>query len=71
MASDAIIQTLSSLKCLMQIGFPARRIPSDCVSSIYNGVYSAAAVTSMAISVAGSHLLLYSRPAQFPFCFWT
>ncbi len=58
--SDAIKQTHSTRTFLMQSGVPNCRISPDCVLCIYNGVNSEAALTSMVISVAGSHLLLYS-----------
>lgn len=57
------------VKCLMWSATPDRRISADRVLSIYNGVDSEAALTSMVISEAGSHLLLYSWPARFPFFF--
>lgn len=67
--SDAIIQTLSIRTFLMWSGVPDCRISSDCVFSIYNRVNSEAALTSMMISVSGSHLLLYSWLARFSFLF--
>lgn len=57
-----------SVHFVMQSGVPACRISSDCVLPIYDGVNSEAALTSKVISVAGSHLLLYSWLAQFPLC---